>query len=336
MLLGNSGDIPRPRPLDRIQQYSADVFGFLIPSWNHILLGHFAHGLNLSLFVAGFEGTVYIGPVILTLALAGFWSGRRIERRWALQAAMLGGLFYLLSLGPALRFFGRQTSIPGPAALLYHFQSARFVSAPARFHVVTALCAAILSSLCVAALLNRLREKWRRYAAVAAITVLLLLDLLTIPFPTSSIADPAWSADSGEPPRACTIPAALQKGTVITFPLTNWPYSMKSTWMQVRDGGRYALVDGYLSYSPDYLWHDYYANPVLRSLLSLQGEFRTPVDPTADREAAPAALRELNASAIVVFDSPPRDAAIRYLQALLGQNGQPAGSCTVFPVIQNR
>jgi hypothetical protein len=119
---------------------------------------------------------------------------------------------------------------------------------------------------------------------------------------------------------------------VVTFPLIIKPYSMKSMWMQVSDRGRYALVDGYLSYSADRVWSDYYRNPVLRSLLSLQGVFHTPVDAQADKAAAPAAFRDLNASAIVVFDSPEQDAATRYLESVLGRPGQSGGSCSVFDV----
>ena len=102
----------------------------------------------------------------------------------------------------------------------------------------------------------------------------------------SSTADPAWFGDSATRALACRLPAALQKGTVITFPLIHWPYSMKSTWMQVSDQGQYKLVDGYLSYSsgPDLagLW----ANAVLRSLLSIEGELHTPVDTEEDRRGA--------------------------------------------------
>ena len=87
-----------------------------------------------------------------------------------------------------------------------------------------------------------------------------------------------------------------------------------------------------MSYSADRVWSDYYRNPVLRSLLSVQGIFQAPVDARADQSLAPAAFRDLNASAFVVFDSPQRDAAVGYLSALLGEPGEPAGSCTVFDV----
>ncbi len=332
MLIGNAADRPKPRPFDHLKQYSADVVGFLIPSWNHILFGHFARGLDVSLFVAGYEGVVYASPVILLLAIVGFWKGRAPHRRWATQAGVLALVFYLLSLGPTLRFFGQETQIPGPAALLYRLPFATFVSAPARFDVITALSLGVLVSLGVAFLLRRWPKTGQRYVLVGAIALLLLLDLLTIPFPVSPAADPAWSPGALTQPVACTLPATLQHGTVLTFPLINWPYSMKSMWMQVADRGRYRLVDGYLSYSADRVWSDYYRNQIVRSLLSIQGEFHTPIDAQADRRVAAAAFRELNANAVVIFDSPKQEEATRYIETVLQKPGERAGSCTIFAI----
>ncbi len=105
--------------------------------------------------------------------------------------------------------------------------------------------------------------------------------------------------------------------------------------MQVTDSGRYKLVDGYLSYTPDRIWQDYYANPVLRSLLAIQGELHIPANAIADQRVAGDSLRSLDASAIVVFDSPQQGAAITYLETLLAARGERAGSCTVFAVPTN-
>ena len=319
MLVGNRRDIPGARPFEHVKQYSADVLGFVIPPWNHILLGRFSRGLDPSIFVAGYEGTVYIGPVILALAILGLWRGRATQKRWALLAAALGACFYLLSLGPTLRILGHTTKIPGPAALIYRIPFAQFVSAPARFQVIVALSAAILVSVGVTFLLERVLQGRQRYFAVAGAGALLLADLLTIPFPVSSTADPAWldNSSSGAQAVGCHLSPPLQTGTVITFPLIHWPYSMKSMWMQVTDQGRYKLVDGYLSYSPQRIWRNYWENPVLRSLLSIQGEFSQSVDLVRNRDAAKAGLRQLNASVIVIFDSPQHDTAVGYVGGVL-------------------
>jgi hypothetical protein len=335
MLAGRSS-VPTSRGFDHIEQFSADALGFLVPSWNHVLLGRFARGLNPGLFVAGFEGTVYVGVIVMALAAIGFWKGRSSDRRWATRALLVGLMFYVFSLGPEIHVLGRSLKFAGPAALFYRMPFAQFISAPARFHVVVALCAATLCSLGVKFLLEKLPKRSHQYLAVSLLAIGLMGDYLTIPFPMSSIVDPAAPAFSGwarhQTGQGCVLPPDVRHGTLLTFPLVNAPYCMKSMWMQVRDDGRYALVDGYLSYAPDERWRNFWNISILRALLSIQGSLRTPVDVAFDRETVPAAVRDLNLSAIVVFDSPERDAGMAYVESVFGTQGERAGSCTVFRV----
>ena len=338
MLIGDRSNVPASRSFDHIQRYSADALGFLVPSWNHVLLGRFARGLNPGLFVAGFEGTVYIGTIVLALAAIGFWKGGSFGRRWANRALVLALVFYLCSLGPEIHALGHPLGIPGPATLIYRLPFAQFISAPARFHAAVSLCVAILCSLGVKFLLEKFKfaKKSRQYLAISLLGTALLGDYLTIPFPRSSIADPAappasgWHSETAG--KECVLPAASRDRAVLTFPLVNAPYCMKAMWMQVRDGGRYALIDGYLSYTPAQIWKNHWNTPFLRSLLSIQGTLHAPVDPALDRGSVPAAIRDLNLSAVVIFDSPERDAGVAYVQSTFGTRGERAGSCTVFPV----
>jgi hypothetical protein len=340
MLVGSRADVPISRGLSHVGQFSADALGFLVPSWNHVLLGHLARHWDPRLFVAGFEGTVYFGLVALALAILAFWTRRSTNALWAKRALLLGLIFYLLSLGPVIRLWGRSAHVPGPAALFYLLPFARFFSAPARFQAVVALCLAILCSLGVKFLLEKYPKRSQRIAVVALLAVLLLCDYLTVPFPTSSTVDPAAVAPANESShlavQACTLPPDIRGGTVLTFPLLIAPYCMKSMWMQVSDGGRYALIDGYLSYTPQCTWRTLWTVPILRSLLSLQGMLRAPVDVSADANSASAATRDLNLSAIVVFDSPGHDAAVEYIENAFAMRGERAGSCTLFRLTHRR
>jgi hypothetical protein len=334
MLVGNRTDIPFARGLSHVDQYSADALGFFIPSWVHILFGRFARHWDLSLFVAGYEGTIYVGLPALVLVFLAFRTRRSTNARWAARALFLGVIFYLFSLGPFIRVLGRTTHMPGPAALFYLLPFAGFFSAPARFHAVVALCVAILCSLAIEFLLEKYSKRSQQIAIVSILGGLLLCDYLTVPFPTSSIVDPAAFASAGGVPhqsvQACSVPPAVCDGTVLTFPLLIAPYCMKSMWMQVSDGGRYALIDGYLSYTPQQTWATLWSVPILRSLLSLQGTIQAPIDVPAGRASVPAAIRDLHLSAIVIFDSPQRDLAVTYVENVLGVRGQRIGSCTIF------
>jgi hypothetical protein len=347
MMVGNRAEIPVSRDGSHFETFSADVLGFLIPSWNHILLGRFVRNMAPRIFVAGFEGTVYGGVAALALAAIGFWKGRAADRTWARRALTLSFIFYLLSLGPRLRFFGHPLNIPGPAALFYLLPFAKFVSAPARFHVGFALCLAVLSSLGVKFFLEKIGRRSHQYLAVAAIAAMVMCDSLTIPFPRSSITNPgeAYSATSApepfDPPsgpssqaQSCNLPPDLRHGTVLTFPLVNAPYCLKSMWMQVSDGGEFALLDGYLSYTPPEVWKHFWDVPILRSLTAIQGMVNAPIDVASDRKTARRAIRSLNLSAIVVYDSPQGPAAMNYLESVFGAKPQRAGTCTVFSVQQ--
>jgi hypothetical protein len=128
------------------------------------------------------------------------------------------------------------------------------------------------------------------------------------------------------------LPQDVRHGTVLTFPLVTAPYCLKSLWMQASDDGRFALVDGYLSYTPPYIWNCFWHIRILRSLFALQGLVHAPIDVAADRQTAPATTRDLNLSAIVVYDSPQRDAAGRYIETVFAVQPQHLGTCTVFRI----
>ena len=339
MMLGHSADTPVSRTPDHIGAFSADVFGFLIPSWNHILFGRFATAMNPRVFIAGYEGTVYVGLVVLALAAFGFWKGRTAHDPWAGRALVLAVIFYVLSLGPEPRLLGHALHVPGPAVLFYLLPFAKFVSAPARFDVAEVLCLAILSSLGVKFLLAKLGRRSWRYMTVVGVAALVMCDSLTIPFPRSSIRDPGTlyaSASVLDPPGSssggCDLPQNLRHGTVLTFPLVNAPYCLKSMWMQVSDGGRFALVDGYLSYTPPEVWKHFWNIRILRSLTVMEGMVGAPIDVEADQKSAPATISELNLSAIVIYDSPESGAAEKYVKAVFGAKPEREGNCTVFPV----
>lgn len=339
MMLSHSAQVPVSRPASHLDMFSADVLGLLIPSWNHILFGRFASAMNPRVFIAGYEGTVYVGLVVLALTAFGFRKGRSSREPWAARAALLALIFYLLSVGPEPRLLGHPLHVPGPAILFYLLPFAKFVSAPARFQVGVVLCLAILSSLGVKFLLEKVgRPNWR-YLATAAVAVLVICDSLTIPFPRSSITDPGAkyaSASFVDPPgdasASCELPQNLRRGTVLTFPLVNAPYCLKSMWMQVADDGRFALIDGYLSYTPPEVWKDFWDVPILRSLTVMEGMVSAPIDVEADRKTAAKTIHELNLSAIVIYDSPDSGAAVNYVESVFGANPQREGDCAVFSV----
>lgn len=325
-----SGDRPRTRQFQMIEEHSSDLLGFLVPSWGHLLFGSTVRHWNAGLFSAGYEGIVYVGPVILLLAGIGFWTSRRANRGWATRLAASAAIFWALSLGPHLRVWGAETRVPGLAALFYFTPFGRYVSAPARFYVVAELCSACLAAMGLAHLLNKMSSSAGRRVIVAGVSVLLAIDLLAVPFPAATSAASERYAGFATATEGCSVPAELNGSTVVTIPELAWPYPVRAMWMQARDGGEYALTDGYVSYGPDSIWNEYWRVPILRSLRSAQEGKPIPFDLATVRASMPEVIRRLNLGGFVVFDSAQGNVSVNYLRQILGQPGERQGTCTVF------
>ncbi|MGH9573356.1 MAG: hypothetical protein ACRD40_07495 [Candidatus Acidiferrales bacterium] len=331
---GVSANRPRTRQFQMIEAHSADLFGLFVPSWKHLLFGTTVRHWNVGLFSAGYEGIIYLGPVILVLAGIGLWTSRGANQRWAIRLAVSAVIFWALSLGPYLRVWGSETRIPGPALLFYLTPFGRYVSAPARFYVIAVLCCACMAAMGLAHLLSKTSFPIARRAIVAGVSVLLAMDLLTLPFPAATSVASERYAGFAAATEGCKVPRELNGSTVVTIPELTWPYPVRAMWMQIRDGGEYALTEGYVSYGPDSIWNEYWRVPVLRSLRSVQEEKPIPLDIATVRASMPEAIRRLNLGGFVVFDSAQGEVSASYLRQILGQPGERQATCTVFNVRQ--
>jgi hypothetical protein len=324
-----ASDPPLPRPLAHIERYSATLVGFVIPSWNHWLWRGAVRSMDLRLFAAGYEGTTYPGFAALLLAFLGIRFAPARQRPWAVRAGVAGLVFFALSLGPQVRL-DASPGIPGPAALLYKMEGARFLSAPARFHVITSLCLALLASLGVSCLLARLARPRDKGLLALVIVGCLGFEYCTFPFPASPITNPAYEEDRVVTAERCSLPTRIHDCTVLTAPLLDWRFSNKSMWMQLQDGGRYRLADGYTSHTGEQVVNGLYSKPILRHLLALQGSLDAPVDVETARRLAPAFVRSFNICAVAIHESPHRAALSRYVQDVFGGEPVATPACTIF------
>lgn len=140
----------------------------------------------------GFIG--YAGIVTLALSFVGVRGGpaagaasRRRILFWSGAA-----IFYLLmSFGTTLVLAGREMAgVPMPYALFQHVPFFSRVRVPHRFLVPAMLCLSILAAYGADRIASRFPS--RRLLAIGAVTALVLLDLLWLPYPTRSLPDPPW------------------------------------------------------------------------------------------------------------------------------------------------
>lgn len=170
--------------------YSADLAGFLLPTRLHPWMGDRVATLP---FPNDKGQQVFLGYTALLLAVLGII---RLWRRVRAQAIFWGAAtagFWALSLGPSLRWMGRDLSIPGPFALvslLPFFNGNRY---PSRYAVPLLLCLSVLMATGLLALLQRPRLRSPRAGAVLTTGVIALftLESISVPLPLSNLHIPA-------------------------------------------------------------------------------------------------------------------------------------------------
>ncbi|MFN8504991.1 hypothetical protein [Kouleothrix sp.] len=131
--------------------HSADVAEFLLPNPASPIWGGWAARQAAALNAPGIIPTVVSSSyVLLALALLGALAQRRGARFWL----VVGACFWLLSLGPRLKWFGTQTDVPLPYLALFQLKLVQITRFPARYAIVTQICLAVLAAYGVATLLR--------------------------------------------------------------------------------------------------------------------------------------------------------------------------------------
>ena len=329
-------------PLSDATSFSADLFSFFIPSLHQSFFGRYVSRLPANYFVGpgGIEGIEFTGLVALALAAVGCWVARGKQRIWAGRALIVGVVFAVLSLGPTIHILGRATSLPSPAAPLYRLSAMRFLREPARISIMTTLSLALLASLGMAFLLNKISTRRKQSAFLCVIAAAILLEYLPVPFPSSSIVEPARYWVKPKTTQACLLPPSVRDGAVLTVPMDDGWYHNNAMWMQMMDGGRYRLIAGRVSpYVPGQAWSDFVDNiPALaplrkeseQSLASNSNQLSVnSITSPPDTDSA-AVVRQLNLRAVVVFDAPERPTDVNYVRQAFGGNEMMVGDCVVF------
>jgi len=182
---------------------------------------------------------------------------RRTRRRWAgfLRVSGRAEIFYLglmtlaglLSFGPVVRFFGREI-IAGPYALLYDWVPGfKNVRVPSRFAVVMMIGLAALAAWGAAGIFSRLGSPRARNVAAAALTMLVLVEFLSVPLPLSSVPVKDGIPRIYAAVRALPADAALVE---LPMPARDSEESQDAAAVYFSLYHRRAIVNGYSGYAP--------------------------------------------------------------------------------------
>ncbi len=282
------------------EAFSADLFGFIIPTAHHPLLGHWVTQTNIA-FQVGQH--IYIGFVLLgLLVIAGLTGYRNPEIRFWLIAA---GLFGLLCLGPAITINGHTTVLSGPFILLQNLPFFKGNRYPSRYSVMLILSLSVLAGYALVQLgrwlsIPRSSLSALRYALYLALPLLFIFEHLSTPLPQSDLRIPAAyqliAAEAGDF-TVLDIPLAWRNGFRVTGPLTT--QFMFGQFYQT--GHHKRLLQANTSRNPEFKFQYFTRAPIINSLLALTTGHALPAERlAADRAIAAAVLDFFDINYIVV------------------------------------
>jgi len=305
--------------------FSADLVGFLVPNMYHPFFGSLVERFGFDYSVGQH---VYLGYSVLALAVVGFAFGRRRpaaeERRgpaagvgfWALSAFV----FWLLTLGPALRVNGHDTGLPLPFALLAQLPFFKGNRYPSRYSVLLVLSLAMLVAVGLAAVYQwwKARSPASAWVAPALLVSLMLFEHLALPLPLSDMRVPPvyrFLADSlPAESSVLDLPVAWRNGFRVTG--TQDPIIMFSQYYQ--SVHQRPILAGNTSRNPPLKFQYFTEAPVINTLIALETGHR--VEPgvvEGDRALAADVLRFFNVGTIVVHPAQTGPEMIPYVEATM-------------------
>lgn len=275
--------------------FSADLAGYLLPTRLHPLLGQVAEALP---FPNDKGQQVFVSYTALSTAVLGaVWLWRTRRGQAIFWLAVTGG-FWLLSLGPGLRWMGHDLGIPGPFALvslLPFFNGNRY---PSRYAMMVLLGASVLMAAGLIWVFETTRGRGRAAITVAAVG-LLVFEHISIPLPLSDFRIPpvyARLAQEAGDLAVLELPTGWRNGARVLG--RSDVLIMMQQWYQTQHAKR--RLGGNTSRNPGYKFQYFTQHPLIGDLIALmnadQAGLQDPVSAGLDgmiARHAPAAGREL-------------------------------------------
>ena len=162
-------------------RFSADLFSFIVPSYQHPIWGSFFQTLFGQYFTGNNSESVQYLGVSLLIAILFFHRHIPVGQKRFWIAVMF--VFSLISLGPVLHVYGKVMGFPLPYALLQNLPIFSAVRVVARAGALVGLAACVLLGWVIAT--NTHLPK-RERGTTLLIGLLILLEFLFLPFPMQS------------------------------------------------------------------------------------------------------------------------------------------------------
>lgn len=305
--------------------FSADLLGYLIPTRLHPIWGEWVATLP---FPNDKGQHIFLGYSALLLGALGLWTLMRRNRALAWLWALSLSLFFLLTLGPTVRWSGQDTGIPGPFAVvsqLPFFSGNRY---PSRYSVLLMLIVAVMGGLGLVWLLERSRRRGARgaLAIATAVGAIFLFEHLATPLPLSDFRIPDIYARLAQTPgdfAVLELPTGWRNGARVLGKADL--LIMMQQWWQTEHGKR--RLGGNTSRNPAYKFQYFTQAPLLGDLIALMNADRPHIGAVVDagfdamvavnRPRAGQILRDLGVDAILVHEEKTTPQLLRFIDAAL-------------------
>ncbi len=324
--------------------FSADAMGYLFPTILHPLFGDWVAGLP---FQKDLAQQIFIGYSPILLILFGLILMRRRGRRVPLFWLFSLFFFWLLTLGPQLRWGGKAMPIPGPFALvslLPFFNGNRY---PSRYSVMVMISVAVLAGYALFWFLGRWSvmqdsaseerassakpgvpgiTQWREGALIALLIGLFFFEHASIPLPLNQSTTPSIYQQLATLPNGGTLlelPTGWRNGARV-MGLSDKLLMMQQWYQSVH---RRPRLGGNTSRNPRYKFQYFLQAPLIGDLIALMNgdvEYVAPVvDARLDemiarnREQAPAILDLLDVAYVAVHVEKSSQALLRFIDEAL-------------------
>jgi|GEM_PF-1142051 len=236
----------------RTQIFSADLFGFLLPSSYNPVLGFLTRDLPYQTFKWTFAG-------IVPLALAAYAGARlRPARTWVWLAMIFG----VLMMGPVLQIAGSLTSIPLPFNLLNYIPILKSNRYPMRLNALLMLTLALAAAYALAYILSR--PRWK--AATLGILAFAFVEQLVVPLPLTDLRVPeifnTIRADPGDF-AVLDLPLGWRDSAGIQGAIDYRAHFWQSAHQK-------RLLDGNTSRNPSFKFQYFLEAPIINSIVAVE------------------------------------------------------------------
>ena len=190
------------RSLTESTMYAADLLAFFVPSPANPVFGNLTGPMYRHFTGNPYEQTVYLGYILLVLAVLGVLRSSKEKTRLFVVAAVT---FFVLALGPFLHVYGQdgfqlggeELSVPLPYLLLRYIPFVNGVRVPSRFTELLVFSLAVLAGYGLSAICAHLKTLRWRAALVGVLLVGVAIESASTPFPVVSTKAPLVYSEIG-------------------------------------------------------------------------------------------------------------------------------------------